>query len=246
MQAVEPSAFELQSGSTKKEMQDLKGKAETQSDKIFELENKIKQLETSLDGLKSTYEGQQATTNELRNKVNSFDETNDLKPKIETNEKNIKTLTDSLQNLNESIAEIKVLLDDLKSSDKTPQKDSKESLSESFKNARKMTYAKNFDEAIAEYNRFIKLNYKKAESHYMLGNIAYEQNRYDDAIVSYKTSATLDDKASYMPRLLLNTANSFRVTNDTQNARRFYNSLIELFADTNEAKDAKIQLEKLK
>lgn len=75
---AEPSAFELQSGSTKKEMQTLKGKTETQSDKIFELQNKIKALETSVDGVKSIYEGQAKNINDLTNKMNALDTANPM------------------------------------------------------------------------------------------------------------------------------------------------------------------------
>lgn len=108
-----------------------------------------------------------------------------------------------------------------------------------FKEARSLTYAKKFNEAIARYKWFIEIDYKSAESNYMLGNIAYEQNRYKDAIYYYKESATIDDKAKYMPRLLLNSANSFRVLNDKNNANKFYNAAINLFPDSIEAKEAK-------
>ena len=111
--------------------------------------------------------------------------------------------------------------------------------SEIFKEARSLTYSKKFDDAIARYKWLIEINYNKAESNYMLGNIAYEQNRYKDAVYYYKESAILDDKAKYMPRLLLNSANSFRVLKDKNNAQNFYNALINLFPDSIEAKEAK-------
>lgn len=117
---------------------------------------------------------------------------------------------------------------------------------EIFKQAKSLTYAKKFDEAKARYEWFIEIDYKKPESNYMLGNIAYENNAYNDAIFYYKESATLDDKANYMPRLLLNTANSFRVLKDLDNAKKFYNSLLSLYPNTSEAKEAKTQLGKLK
>lgn len=108
-----------------------------------------------------------------------------------------------------------------------------------FVEARRMTYAKKFDDAISRYKWLIEIGYKAPESTFMLGNIAYEQNRYNDAIYYYKESATMDDKAKYMPRLLLNTANSFRVLNDAENASKFYKALQSLFPDSTEAKEAK-------
>lgn len=260
---AEPSAFELQSGSTKKEMQNLKGKAETQSDKIFELQNRIKILETSVDGIKSIYEGQSKNINNLTNKMNTLDSIDGenlakLKEQVANNTQNIQTLTDGLKALSDSIAQIKGLLgeiqqvesDKLKEAQKaniakkTEFKKDKTRKADIFKEARRLTYSKKFDEAIARYNWLIEIDYKKAESHYMLGNIAYEQNKYNDAIYHYKESAILDDKAKYMPRLLLNCANSLRVLGRSDDAKNFYNSLITRFPNSAEAKDAKNQIKK--
>lgn len=260
---AEPSAFELQSGSTKQEMQSLKGRAETQSDKIFELQNKIKALETSLDGLKSVYEGQAKNINDLTNKTNALDSSilnneslSKLESQVANNTQNIQTLTESLKSLSDSIAQINGLLGEIQQVEasklkqteeanniaKTTFKKDKSRRSDIFKEARRLTYAKNFDEAIARYNWFIEIDYKKAESHYMLGNIAYEKNQYNDAIYHYKESAILDDKAKYMPRLLLNCANSLRVLDRADDAKNFYNSIITRFPNSTEAKDAKKQL----
>lgn len=289
--AEEPSAFELQSGSTKKEMQALRDKTENQSNKIFELENRIKQLETSLDGLKSIYEGQSLNIKEIKDKINTNDvntnqnikdsDIQNLQEQISNNTKNIQLLKDSLNDINESISQIQeILSSEIKKQNNNateslntnriinsdnnatkPQSNTLESKEDSddvqfdkditrrgdiFKEARTLTYTKKFDEAIARYKWFIEIDYKKAESNYMLGNISYEQNYYNDAIYYYKESAILDDKATYMPRLLLNSANSFRVLKDTENAKKFYNSLLSLFPNSNEAKEAKTQLNKLK
>ncbi|MGX2983735.1 tetratricopeptide repeat protein [Helicobacter sp. 23-1045] len=263
----EPSAFEMQSGSTKQEMQNLKGKTELQSDKIFEIESKIKALEISTDGIKSIYEGQAKNLNDLNNKINALDSANltkesfsALKEQVESNSKNIQTLTDSLNALSESITQIKTLLGEIKQVELDKQAEQREQREissiafskdkakkdEIFKEARRLTYSKKFNEAIARYNWLIEINHKKAESHYMLGNIAYEKNKYDDAIYHYKESATLDERAKYMPRLLLNCANSLRVLGRNDDAKNFYNSLIARFANSTEAKDAKTQLKKLK
>ncbi|MGX3012174.1 tetratricopeptide repeat protein [Helicobacter sp. 23-1044] len=263
----EPSAFEMQSGSTKQEMQNLKGKTELQSDKIFEIESKIKALEISTDGIKSIYEGQAKNLNDLNNKINALDSANltkesfsALKEQVDSNSKNIQTLTDSLNALSESITQIKTLLGEIKQVELDKQAEQREQREissiafskdkakkdEIFKEARRLTYSKKFNEAIARYNWLIEINHKKAESHYMLGNIAYEKNKYDDAIYHYKESATLDERAKYMPRLLLNCANSLRVLGRNDDAKNFYNSLIARFANSTEAKDAKTQLKKLK
>lgn len=316
--AEEPSAFELQSGNTKKELQSIKDKEEQQSNRIFTLENRIKELETSLEGLKSIYEGHSRNIKDINDKINTSDDENktnikkddiqSLQEQVSNNAKNIELLKNSLDTITHSISQVQEMLSNEinkqnsnatksidtnkaikpvdanatkpikannvdkaikqtsndnnatnpKATTSKPLKDTNKDSSDIsfdkdttrrgdiFKEARRLTYAKKFNEAIVRYKWFIEIDYKKAESNYMLGNIAYEQNYYNDAIYYYKESAILDDKAIYMPRLLLNTANSFRVLKDTENAKKFYNSLLSLFPNSSEAKEAKNQLNKLK
>lgn len=250
---AEPSAFEDSS-------QNL------QNDKILEIESKIKALETATEGIKSIYEGQAANINDLNNKFNAIERANannenltNLHEQVANNTKNIQTLTESLNSVSEAIAEIKNLLGDIKQKqeDKKEQKQAPEfeapefekdktRRGEIFKEARKLLNAGKFDEASARYNWFIEIKYKSAESYYMLGRIAYATNKYDDAIYYFKESATLDENASYMPRLMLNCANSLRVLDRTQDAKAFYNSLIKRFPKSSEAKEAKKELQKIK
>lgn len=240
-----------------------------QNNKILELESKIKALETASEGIKSIYEGQAANINDLNNKFNAIERANannetltNLQEQVANNTKNIQTLTDSLNSVSEAIAEIKNLLGEIKQHEKEQEKqeDKKEQnlapviefekdktrRSEIFKEARKLLNTGKFDEASARYNWFIEIKYKSAESYYMLGRIAYARNKYDDAIYYFKESATLDENASYMPRLMLNCANSLRVLNRTQDAKAFYNSLIKRFPTSSEAKEAKKELKKIK
>ena len=192
--------------------------------------NNIQMLKDSIDSYVKQI--QELITNEMHNKQqNNIDSnktspnsnTNIIKKIIDNNATNPNGNKDIIDNSNENIIFDK---------DTTRR-------SEIFKEARSLTYSKKFDEAISRYKWFIEINYKKAESNYMLGNIAYEQNRYKDAVYYYKESAILDDKAKYMPRLLLNSANSFRVLNDKDNSQNFYNALIDLFPESVEAKEAK-------
>jgi TolA-binding protein len=53
----------------------------------------------------------------------------------------------------------------------------------------------------------------------------------------------LYDKAKYLPKLLLHSAISFKKIGDNENAKNFYNTLIEIYPKTKEAKEA---LRKLK
>jgi TolA-binding protein len=102
-----------------------------------------------------------------------------------------------------------------------------------------------FKYAIPKFERLVKENYKPAESNFYLGEMWYVRKKYDLAISHFKKSAILYDKAAYMPTLLLHSAISFERVNDKENARSFYNTLIDLYPDSNETKVAKDNLIKL-
>ena len=106
--------------------------------------------------------------------------------------------------------------------------------------------AKNYNSAIPKYEKLVEVNYKPAESNFYLGEMWYIRKKYDLAISHFKKSAVLYDKAAYMPTLLLHSAISFENTKDKENAKNFYNTLVELYPDSSEANIAKKNLSKLK
>lgn len=111
--------------------------------------------------------------------------------------------------------------------------------------AKKDYDAKIYNSAIPKFEKLIEINYKPAENNYYLGDMLFKRKKYDQAIVHFKKSAMLNDKASYMPTLLLNSAISFENTKDKDNAKNFYSTLIELYPNSKEAKTAKTNLNKL-
>ena len=104
--------------------------------------------------------------------------------------------------------------------------------------------SKEYDKALPKYEKLVEVNYKPAEGNYYLGEIWYMRKKYDIAISHFKKSAILNDKAVYMPTLLLHSAISFGNVKDEENAKSFYNALIELYPNSNEAKTAKNYKEK--
>ena len=112
--------------------------------------------------------------------------------------------------------------------------------------AKKDFDAKNYNSASPKYEKLVEINYKPAESNYYLGEMWYIRKKYDLAISHFKKSAVLNDKAAYMPTLLLHSAISFENTKDKENAKNFYNTLVELYPDSSEANIAKKNLSKLK
>lgn len=106
--------------------------------------------------------------------------------------------------------------------------------------------SKNYTASTPKYERLLEANYKPAEVNFYLGQNWYMRKKYDVAISHFKKSAILNDKAAYMPTLLLHSAISFENTKDKENAKSFYGTLIDLYPESSEAGIAKKNLSKLK
>ena len=115
-----------------------------------------------------------------------------------------------------------------------------------FAQAKRMFSKKRYDDAKIRFQHLIKNHYKPATSNYYLGEIAYREGRYKDAIAYYKKSASLYDKSRFMPTLLLHTAVSFHRLGDRKQAKQFYESVAQLYPKSKEAKVARSNLAKLK
>ena len=103
----------------------------------------------------------------------------------------------------------------------------------------KRLYKKDFfTKAIPMFETLVSLNYKPAESNYYLGQMWYYRKKYELALSYYKKSAMLYDKASWMPTLLYHSAIAFEKLGDYDNSAKFYETLITVYPDSNEAKKA--------
>ena len=96
-----------------------------------------------------------------------------------------------------------------------------------------------YTKSIEYYTYLIEKNYKPAHSHYMIGEMQYYRKNYAESIAYFKKSASLYDKASYMPILMIHTAVAMDRTGDKKNAKAFYNGVISKFPDSKYAIDAK-------
>lgn len=111
--------------------------------------------------------------------------------------------------------------------------------------ARRLFKIDYFTNAIPILKHLIEENYRPAECNFLMGEIKYYRKKYDEALHYFKTSMMLYDKASYLPKLLLHSAISFEKTGDKDNAKNFYGTLIDIYPDTNEAKEASKKITKL-
>lgn len=104
---------------------------------------------------------------------------------------------------------------------------------------------KRYSEAKKRFDITDTKGHKPAASNYYLGEIAYYTKRYEDAIFHFKKSAGLYEKASYIDVLLLHTAISLEKSGDREQARAFYENIIENYKGKKSAKIAKEKLKKL-
>ncbi|MGP1506030.1 MAG: tetratricopeptide repeat protein [Campylobacter sp.] len=114
------------------------------------------------------------------------------------------------------------------------QKSSAEILKEAdelYKN-KKYTYAKEL------YSTLKTAKFQPAKVNFMLGEIAYFEQDYNNALSHYKASLNLSDKSEFMPKLLYHSAISLDKIGDTKNANKFYLYLKSKFPNSKEASAA--------
>ncbi|MDR0761655.1 MAG: tetratricopeptide repeat protein [Campylobacteraceae bacterium] len=104
------------------------------------------------------------------------------------------------------------------------------------KESEKLFENKEYANSKKYFAELISRGYKPARNNYMLGEAEYFSQNWSEAIVNYKKSVKLYDKANYMPRLLYHTAISFDKLGDTANANQFYKLLKATYPESKEAK----------
>lgn len=114
-----------------------------------------------------------------------------------------------------------------------------------FKKVKQLMSKNRYTKSIPLLNELIKSKYKPAINNFYMGEVRFIKKQYERAIHYYKTSMILYDEASYIPKLLLHSAISFDKLNDKENARNFYETLIDTYPKTIESKKAKKRLKKL-
>lgn len=242
----------------KLQLDGFKSVFDTDSKNLNSTKNKLADLIANYDRIETKIDTLEKKLVSLENNLDLF---------IEAQKKNNQLLQDSNLKLNSVLSKInqdyvsKKEFDELVKFVNTKSK-TQETIKKKTNNADNnfgfKTNAALFDHAVKLHKQFyltksmpmfdklIKDNYKTAQSSYYLADILHYKKRYKDAIHYYKKSMILDDKASYIPELLLNSAHSFEKLNDVANAKNFYQTLIDAYAGTKEAKEASKRLEKFK
>ncbi|HJE02338.1 tol-pal system protein YbgF [Aliarcobacter thereius] len=235
------------------------------SSKVEELNTLVETLSNRMEGLNSVYEGDSQKLNNTTILVN------ENKKEIEVLNEHIKKITELINKINSEYVSSNEFKNNMQQfvtreefealkkalglntavSPKNAQKNDLKEPKTAEEKANLMAEAKkDFSEkmytfAIPKFEKLVEVNYKPAESNFHLGEMWFKRKKYEDAISYYKKSAILYDKASYMPTLLLNCGISFERLKDNENAKSFYKTLIEHYPKSNEAKEAKTNLNKL-
>ncbi len=248
---------------TKKHLQKVEVKTNTQENKVNSLRERIDGLQTIVEGLARKGHENRLKIQELANQLKQ-DEINvdEFEKRVEElitdNTKKLSALRSDLQELNATIAqnyvskkELQKVVDELNVFKKLVASELKRLASSSSSSLDKMSKAeilkrayryykkKNYDKAIEYYKYLLAHNYKPARSSYMLGEIYYYKRDYANAIAYFKESAKRYSKAKWMPTLMLHTAVAMQKTGDTKNANLFLKALIKKYPSSKEAKTAK-------
>ncbi|MDQ1263440.1 MAG: hypothetical protein QG559_441 [Campylobacterota bacterium] len=251
---------------TKKDLQKIATKSNNQA-------NQVDSLRERIDGLQTIVESISTSTHSNKIQLKSLEEKNSIEHKnineynkrltesVETNSKNIEEIklllteiSKLIDSINESyvsktefeklVSDVNKLKDPKQSSKAKPPKEEALSNADIEKEAAQAYKEKEYTKAIDKYKHLVAQNYKPAKSHYMLGEIEYYRKNYAEAVANFKKSATLNDKAEYMPVLLLHTAVSMDELGDKDNAQNFYSAVVDKFPQSGEAKIARKKLKK--
>jgi len=208
----------------------------------------IDRLQERIEGLSSVVDSLSSKMGETGQKLNQIgtqsseeekEQIRNLQSQIDelkrVSEENYKKIDSSLRKLTRLMGDNSIEKPKKKVIHKKEIKKKKISSTELLKTAIKAFRAKEFKKAESIFTKLATNNYKPAQTNFYLGEIAYHNKQYDDAIAFYKTSVGYYDKASYMPKLLLHTALSFKKLGEDDSAEQFFTTLIDTYPDSPEA-----------
>lgn len=257
-------------GLTSEEKLILENKKEIQS--VVQKNNiqsaKVETVTERLDGLQAVIEGLGQSVNEQKNTLSKLSESSASNEKISlsiaelqkqstTNSENItqlKTLLEELSHVVDTVNSSYVTKDEFSQLVKQlkmtlPVKAESNTKMDAVtleKKAKSSFDQQQYAEAQSYYEALIQKKIKVPESNFWIGESYFQRKEYKAAISYYKESASLNDKASYMPTLLLHTGNSMEKNGDLANAKAFYKATLSKYSGTGAANDAQDRLSKLK
>ncbi|MDP3301555.1 MAG: tetratricopeptide repeat protein [Sulfuricurvum sp.] len=245
----------------KQEIQAVAQKSNIQNAKVDTVTERLDGLQTIVEGLGQSVNEQrialQKITESSASDNNLSSSINELRQQTAANSENItqlKTLLEELSHVVDSVnasyvskEEFSLLMKQLKMTLPTKTESNNKMDPELLdRKAKALFDQEKYAEAQACYEVLIQKKYKIAGSNFWLGETYFQRKEYKQAISYYKESASLYDKASYMPTLLLHTAISMEKNGDLANAKAFYKATLTKYSGTGAANEAQERLSKLK
>lgn len=221
--------------------------AKKNSREIFVLKQKISQLKENIEGLKSIINGQANEIDRLKSKDNSglVDAINQLSKRVsalEARPAQIVKVKEEIRTPSTPAAIPKTA--DSQELPKEIHKKEETAISnkELYKKSVLNYTNKKFSNAKSGFEKLLAKGYKKASSNFYLGEIAYKKGRYKEAINYYQASASLNENATYMDKLLLHTGIALQNKGKYKDAKVFLKAVIDTYPGTKSAKLAKERL----
>lgn len=204
------------------------------------IEKTNKQTKEEIDGLRDEIEALQGVFGSEKSTLNKEKENQDKSGDVSAVKSDEKLLKEtSSDSLSKEEKDRKIVKTDKESKEKKDKEKVSKTPADAFRIGEDSFVNKEYEVAKENLEFAIRNAYKPAKSNYLLGEIAFVEKRYEDAIYYYRTSATRYDKADYMPRLMLNSAKSFKATKDEESAKKFLDTLVALYPKSQEAIEAK-------
>ncbi|WP_292663081.1 tetratricopeptide repeat protein [Nitratifractor sp.] len=231
---------------------------------IYSLKEKIARQQEEIDGLKSLIESLSQQVNRLTastkpSRNGSADESKtirQLQERVARLEKRLGSGRSTQKTRSASVARKRSTLSQAgttqSSSKKATRKTSAGSGGNSylqkapsaklFSRGVRLINQKKYSDAKLRFDILLTRHYKPASSNFYEGEIAYRTGHYDEAIKYYQKSAELNENAVYMDRLLLHTALSLEKSGDKEQARNFFQAIVDGYPGTTSARIAKKHL----
>jgi len=247
----------------KKELQSVIQKNNAQSAKVESVTERLDGMQGIIEGLGLRSNDQALALQKLQEKMategNTSQSLEELSKQVSANTDNIaqfKALFEELSVVVDGIntnyvtkdqfsALIKQLKVSVPNSEKaaTPAKMDNGAIE---KEANKLFSQKKYAEAQSYFEQMVQKKHKVNEALFMIGETHFERKSYKEAVSYYKDSASRNEKAFYMPTLLLHSGLSMEKMGDHATAKAFYQATIAKFSGSGAAKEAQEQLSKLK
>lgn len=245
----------------KKEIQAVVQKSNLQNAKVESAAERLDGMQAIIEGLGQSVNEHKIALQKIaessKNDDNISSSINDLRQQMTANSENItqlKTLLEELSHVVDSVnasyvskEEFLLLTKQLKITLPSATVSSGKIDSISIeKKAKELFDQQKYADAQSHYETLIQKKVKVSESNFWIGESYFQRKEYKSAISYYKESASLNDKASYMPTLLLHTGNSMEKNGDLASAKAFYKATVSKYSGSGAANEAQDRLSKLK